>query len=560
MNRADVLRAAIPGPRRFLPGLSFGLLSSASVVALLACSAWLIVRAAEQPPILFFSMAVVGVRAFALARAVFRYLERLAGHDAAFRALADLRVGVYERLVPVAPDGLGRVRRGDLVSRIVADVDAQQDVPLRIVQPLLVSAVVATASVVGVWLLLPAMGAVLLVLLVLALAGGAVGAGLLSARADRELAPLRGELAERLNLVVTRLDVLIAFDAADEAVAHVTRAEEALARAARRRAASAGLAAAVLALCSGGAVWAGLALGVPAVGQLGGPALGVIALVPLAVFEVLATAPLAVQSARAALSSAQRLADLDREASSPALATDADVDPRAAQPTGHDIVLRDVTVSWPGAAGPALSGVSLELPAGARVLLTGASGSGKTTLAHALVRFLAYSGSYSLGGVEARTLPQDEVRRVIGLVEQQPYLFDDTIRQNLLFARPDAADAVLEDVLARVGLASWVAARGGLDARVGERGSLVSGGQAQRLALARALLADFDVLVLDEPTASVDAPVADALLCDLLRAAEGRTVVLIAHRVPPALVFDQRIRVERGTALTDGGSGAWNRG
>ncbi|NRD07936.1 thiol reductant ABC exporter subunit CydC [Rathayibacter agropyri] len=559
MNRADVLRAAIPGPRRFLPGLSFGLLSSASVVALLACSAWLIVRAAEQPPILFLSMAVVGVRAFALARAVFRYLERLAGHDAAFRALADLRVGVYERLVPVAPDGLGRVRRGDLVSRIVADVDAQQDVPLRIVQPLLVSAVVATASVVGVWLLLPAMGAVLLVLLVLAFAGGAVGAGLLSAHADRELAPLRGELAERLNLVVTRLDVLIAFDAADEAVGNVIRAEEALARAARRRAASAGLAAAVLALCSGGAVWAGLALGVPAVGQLGGPALGVIALVPLAVFEVLATAPLAVQSARAALSSAQRLADLDREASSPALASDADVDPRA-RPAGHDIVLREMTVSWPGAAGPALSGVSLELPAGARVLLTGGSGSGKTTLAHALVRFLAYSGSYSLGGVEARTLPQDEVRRVVGLVEQQPYLFDDTIRQNLLFARPNAADAVLEDVLARVGLASWVAARGGLDARVGERGSLVSGGQAQRLALARALLADFDVLVLDEPTASVDAPLADALLCDLLRAAEGRTVVLIAHRVPPALVFDQRIRVERGTALTDGGSGDWNRG
>lgn len=559
MNRADVLRAAIPGPRRFLPGLSFGLLSSASVVALLACSAWLIVRAAEQPPILFLSMAVVGVRAFALARAVFRYLERLAGHDAAFRALADLRVGVYERLVPVAPDGLGRVRRGDLVSRIVADVDAQQDVPLRIVQPLLISAVIATASVVGVWLLLPAMGAVLLVLLVLAFAGGAVGAGLLSARADRELAPLRGELAERLNLVVTRLDVLIAFDAAHKAVAHVTRAEEALARAARHRAASAGLAAAVLALCSGGAVWAGLALGVPAVGQLGGPALGVLALVPLAVFEVLATAPLAVQSARAALSSAQRLADLDREASSPALASDADVDPRA-RPAGHDIVLREMTVSWPGAAGPALSGVSLELPAGARVLLTGGSGSGKTTLAHALVRFLAYSGSYFLGGVEARTLPQDEVRRVVGLVEQQPYLFDDTIRQNLLFARPDAADAVLEDVLARVGLAPWVAARGGLDARVGERGSLVSGGQAQRLALARALLADFDVLILDEPTASVDAPVADALLCDLLRAAEGRTVVLIAHRVPPALVFDQRIRVERGRALTEGGDGVRNRG
>ncbi|PPF66359.1 thiol reductant ABC exporter subunit CydC [Rathayibacter tritici] len=551
MNRADVLRAAMPGPRRFLPGLGFGLLSSASAVALLACSAWLIVRAAEQPPILFLSMAVVGVRAFALARAFFRYLERLAGHDAAFRALAELRVGVYERLVPVAPAGLGRVRRGDLVSRVVADVDALQDVPLRVVQPLLVSAVIASASVVGVWLLLPAMGAVLLVLLLVAFAVGAVGAGTLSAQADRELAPLRGELAERLNLLVTRLDVLIAFDAADEALAAVERAEEALAKAARRRATSTGLAAAVLALCSGGAVWAGLALGIPALGDLGGPALGVVALVPLAVFEVAAAAPLAVQSARAALSSAQRVADLDAEAASPALASDADVDPLAATPRGSDIVLRDLAVSWPGAAEPALRGVSLELPAGARVLVTGGSGSGKTTLAHALVRFLGYSGSYLLGGVEARTLPQAEVRRVVGLVEQQPYLFDDTIRQNLLFARPDADDAVLEAVLERVGLGSWLAARGGLDARVGERGSLVSGGQAQRIALARALLAGFGVLILDEPTASVDAPVADALLADLLRAAEGRTVVLIAHRVAPGLVVDRRIRVADGTAGED---------
>ncbi|SMH35533.1 ATP-binding cassette, subfamily C, CydC [Rathayibacter oskolensis] len=550
MRRADVLRAAMPPARRFLPGLSFGLLSSASVVALLACSAWLIVRAAEQPPILFLSMAVVGVRAFALARAFFRYLERLSGHDAAFRALADLRVGVYERLVPVAPDGLGRVRRGDLVSRVIADVDSQQDVPLRVVQPLIVSGVVATAAVVGVWLLLPAMGLVLLVLLVLGFAGSAAGAGLLSARADRELAPLRGELAERVNLLVTRLDVLIAFDAAEQALAGVAEAEAELTRTARRRAASAGLTAAVLALCSGGAVWAALALGVPSIADLGGPALGVIVLVPLAVFEVVAAAPLAVQSARTALSGAQRLADLDREASSPALATDDAVDPGAPAPSGRDVVLRDLSAGWPGAASPALDGVTLELPAGARVLVTGGSGSGKTTLAHVLVRFLEYSGSYLIGGAEARTLPQAEVRRLVGLVEQQPYLFDDTIRQNLLFARPEADDAVLEDVLGRVGLASWTAARGGLDARVGERGALVSGGQAQRLALARALLADFDVLILDEPTASVDAPVADALLADLLRAAGGRTIVLIAHRVDPSLVFDRTIAVGGGTAVS----------
>jgi ATP-binding cassette subfamily C protein CydC len=181
------------------------------------------------------------------------------------------------------------------------------------------------------------------------------------------------------------------------------------------------------------------------------------------------------------------------------------------------------------------------------VLVTGASGSGKTTLAHVLVRFLDYRGRYRIGGVDARDLALDEVRRIVGLSEQVPYLFDESIRQNLLFAKEDASDEELMAVLSRVGLAEWVAERGGVDARVGERGALVSGGQAQRIALARALLADFPVLVLDEPTANVDADRAEALLRELLSAAAdpagSRAVVLISHLPVPDELVTTRLRI-----------------
>ncbi|NQX27866.1 thiol reductant ABC exporter subunit CydC [Microbacteriaceae bacterium VKM Ac-2854] len=544
MNRTEVLRAALPPTRRFAPGVIFGLLSAASAVALISVSGWLIVRASEQPPILFLSIAVVGVRAFALSRAAFRYVERLSSHDAAFRQLATLRAGVYERLVPVAPDGLGRLKRGDLVSRVVNDVDALQDRPLRVLQPLIVSVAVAVLSVVGVWLLAPVAGLALLICLVFAFVVGSLLVSAVSSRADRSLAPLRGELAERINALVTRLDVLIAFDAVDGALARIAQTERRLTRIGVRRAVAVGLSGAVVALATGAAVTAALAVGSESIASLGGPALGVLALTPLAVFEVFGMVPLALSHSRNVLASAQRVADLDRDAASPALADDSAV-VAGAEPAGSDLGLTDVTVSWPRSA-PVLREVTVHIRAGERALLTGASGSGKTSLAHALVRLLDYEGSYRVGGVEARTLPQNALRKVVGLVEQVPYLFDESIRQNLLFADDTADDERLTAALERVGLGPWLAARGGLDAPVGERGVLVSGGQAQRIALARALLADFPVLVLDEPTASVDAELADALIADLLAAAGSRTVLLITHRVAPGAAFDRHFQIADG--------------
>ena len=199
----------------------------------------------------------------------------------------------------------------------------------------------------------------------------------------------------------------------------------------------------------------------------------------------------------------------------------------------------------------ALDDLDLTIASGERLLVRGGSGAGKTTLAHVLVRFLDYRGSYRIGDVEASDLEPSAVRRIVGLVEQRPWLFDEDVRQNLLFARDTATDEDLLDVLDRVGLRAWLAERGGLDAKVGERGALVSGGQAQRIALARAMLADFPVLVLDEPTASVDPGRADALLRDLTDAAarSGRTVVLISHTGAPAGLIDRTVTLDAGTVV-----------
>ncbi|TFC11703.1 thiol reductant ABC exporter subunit CydC [Cryobacterium sp. MDB2-33-2] len=545
-----ILRLAQPSTRRFLPGLAAGVASALSAVALLATSAWLITRAAEQPPILYLSMAIVGVRAFALGRSAFRYLDRLTSHDAAFRQLAALRVGVFERILPLAPAGLANTRRGDLLTRLVRDVDDLQDFPLRVVQPLATAGMLAVVSVVGVWLLSPLAALGLALCLVLAGVLGTAASGSVAAGSERELAPLRGDLADRVLELVENIDVLTAFGVLDARLEGLAGADDRLRLATLRRSVGVGIQGAVLSLFAGAATVAALLAGFGGLsgGSLPGPDFAVIVLVSMAVFEIFAVVPAALGAWRQVRSSAQRVADAvpTTVPLEIPIESDADSGPDAvasaisAQPV---LLLSGVGASWPGATEPGVSGVTLRLGPGERVHLAGPSGAGKTTLAEVLVRFLDYTGSYTLDGVEANTLAPSAVRRVVGLCEQQPWLFDDSIRQNLLFARETASDDDLLAVLDRVGLGDWTAQRGGLDARVGERGALVSGGQAQRIALARALLADFPVLVVDEPTANVDEAQGDRLVRDILATAaeDGRAVLLISHTPVPDELITARV-------------------
>ncbi|MGW9629931.1 thiol reductant ABC exporter subunit CydC [Agromyces sp. NPDC055520] len=558
-----MLRRAIPSLGRLLPAVLFGIGSAGSSIVLLACSAWLIARAAEQPPVLYLSVAIVGVRAFALGRSVFRYLERLSGHDASFRQLASIRANVFERMLPIAPDGLAATRRGDLLDRFVSDVDELQNVPLRAVQPLVSAVIVLVAAVVGIWFIAPESAIAVLVCLVVGIGAALIVQQRAVARAEQTTAPLRGGLQAAIVEHVQALDVLVAFGAAVAGRRRIDELGARYARATRTRAAATGVAAAAMSAVGGFAVAASLAAAVPLLqgGRIDGPTFAVLCLVPLAIAEVATAVPLAASSLRLARASAARVAGAVPDS----IPVGIPITPEspAAPPAGDApplIELRGVQASWPVLAtaagtaatddgrGAALTRVDLSIAPGERLLVRGGSGAGKTTLAHVLVRFLDYAGSYRLGGVEARELDPADVRGIVGLVEQRPWLFDEDVRQNLIFARDTASDDELLEVLDRVGLREWVEERGGLDAKVGERGALVSGGQAQRLALARAMLSGFPVLVLDEPTASVDPERADALLRDLTDAASraGGSVVLISHApVDPALV-DRVVTIEDG--------------
>ncbi|WP_262508473.1 thiol reductant ABC exporter subunit CydD [Streptomyces spongiicola] len=549
---ARVRKASGAHRGRLATALLLGSLALGSAVGLLAVSGWLISRASEQPPVLHLMVAVTATRAFGIGRAVFRYTERLVSHDAVLRMLAELRVGVYRRLERIAPAGLSRTRRGDLLSRLVADVDALQDYWLRWLLPAGAALVVGAASVGFTAWLLPEAGAVLAVGLLTAGVAVPVLSGAVARRSERRLAPARGALTTQVVDLLRGTAELTVTGALARRAAAVREADRTLTRIAGRTATATALGGGLSAVACGLTVAFAAYAGVAAVhsGRIEGVELAVVVLAPLAAFEAVVGLPSAVQYRQRARRSAQRVFEV--------LDTPVPVGepprPAPAPASTFPLEVRGLTVRHAGGGRDALSGFDLTLTAGRRVAVVGASGSGKTTLAQALLRFVdARAGTYTIGGTDATSLDGDTVRRRVGLCAQDAHLFDSSIRENLRLARTDASEEELRAALASARLLEWAdSLPDGLDTLVGEHGARLSGGQRQRLALARALLADFPVLLLDEPAEHLDLATADALTADLLAATEGRTTVLITHRlrglheVDEVLVLDGGRTVQRG--------------
>ncbi|HSD66256.1 MAG TPA: thiol reductant ABC exporter subunit CydC [Vicinamibacteria bacterium] len=522
-------------------------------VALMGTSAWLLSRAALHPSIAALSVAVVGVRAFGVSRATLRYLERLVSHDVTLRLLARLRVAVFRALVPLAPARLADHRSGDLLGRAIEDVAALEGLFVRVLGPSLVA--VAVALLLGA--ALTPFGAGLAAAAVTGFVGSGTVLPWLARRrglaAGTRLARLRGELSARLVDGVQGEAELLAFGREADHASATAATSAAAVEAQQQHARASALGGALAGLGADLTAVAVLALAVPAVrsGGMDGVGLAVVTLVTLAAFEAVASLPGAWQGEGGARESARRLFELADQA--PAVREPVGPGPVAAGPP-RVLEVHDLRFAYPGASRLALDGVSLRLEPGRRVAVVGASGSGKSTLVHLLLRFWDVPpGSYLLDETDARAWPSDRVRAAYAFAAQRVHLFTGTLRENLALAAPRAGDREVRAALAAVRLDDLVARLpDGLDTWVGEQGQRLSGGERQRLALARALLRDAPFLLLDEPTAHLDAVVEREVLAEIVRAGAGRGTLLVTHRLAGLDAFDEVLVLDRGRVAERG--------
>ena len=550
------LALARPAAGRLALATLLGAGAVAAAIGLIATSAWLISRSAQRPQESAVAIAIVGVQFFALARGLCRYAERVIGHDAAFRVLSDLRVSVYERLERLAPLGLPAFGSGELLARLIGDIDSLQDLLLRVVPPFAIALLVGAATVGLMWWMLPAAGLILLVALLIAATLVSWLTGTLAARTEARQAAARGELTASVVDLIEGAPELAVNGATAEQLERAMAADTEVTQLAGTAARTAGIGQGLTSLCVGLAMWGALVAGVSAVhaGRLEGVLLAGIVLIPLVAFELVTPLPGATQTLQRVRRAAARV--LEVMDTPPPVQEPGN--PRTLASTGSPTLrTRDLRYRYPGQAHWALDGVDLDLSPGRRVAVVGPSGAGKSTLAGVLLRFLPYAGgSVTLDGIELAELDGDEIRRAIGLVAQDAHVFDNTLEENLRLARRGATAEEFDDALAAARLLDWTRELpAGLQTEVGERGARISGGQRQRLAIARALLADFPVLVLDEPGEHLDTQTADAIVADLLMVTEGRTTLLITHRLTGLEDVDEVLVLDHGRVLEHGTHG-----
>jgi thiol reductant ABC exporter CydC subunit len=516
-----------------------------AAVGLLATSGYLISRAAQHPDILALSLAIVGVRFFGISRALLRYGERLASHDLAFRTLTELRRRFFERLIPLVPSGIADLRRSDLLSRFVADVDRLQDLYLRAIGPPLVAILAGAVSVAVAAVILPAAGLALAAMLLL---GGVLAPTLTrwAARAaGRRQAAARAELgADLVEIASGSAEIAVAGREADW-IERSDRSSSRLAGLQVRDALSAGLASGLATALAAGAAVAIAAVAIPAVhsGALAGVLLAALVLLAMGAMEAVAPLGTAAASVDACADAALRIeAVLDRrppveEPSQP-----------TSLPAG-ELELRNVRFRYEAGGPWVLDGASLRLRPGRAVALLGPSGTGKSTLSELAVRFRdPDEGEVRLGGVDLREAASSAVRAAVRLSPQDAYLFTTSLRDNVAIGRAGATDEEIAAALEAVGLGGWIGSLpDGLDTAVGEAGARVSGGQRQRIAAARLFLADARFLIFDEPTAHLDPTGAASLLRRIAAlASQGPGVLVITHDAQDLSAFDEALVLAQG--------------
>ena len=524
----------------------------ASNVALLSVAAYLIAASALQLGLSQLTLPMFLVQIFGISRAALRYAERLVAHNVTFKLLASLRTWLYGRLEPLSPARLLGYRSGDLLARIVKDVEELENVYLRAFSPAIVAALISSLTFLVLYVFFePFLAFVTLGFLAVAGVGVPLLAGALARGLGRRQLRLRAELNAQVTDSVQGVQDLLALGRASEQQREISDLGRKLGRAQKGMAFVSGLQNALGDLMANLAACTVLILAIPLVGEgvIGGVYLAFLALLVLGSFEAVQPLGEAFQFLGRSLGAGQRLfeiADAEPEVTDP--------DEPLPAPTGHTLEFDHVSFRYQEDAPPVLDGISFKAEPGSRVAIVGPSGSGKSTVANLALRFWdPADGEVRLGGHDLRRYAQEDLHAAVGVVAQDTYVFNETLRDNLLLARPDATDAEAESALVQARLTEFARRLPqGLDTPLGEQGLRISGGERQRLAIARALLEDAPVLILDEPTANLDPATEHELLAAVYDLSPGRTTLTITHRLVHMERMDEILVLEGGRIVERG--------
>jgi ATP-binding cassette, subfamily C, bacterial CydC len=529
-----------------------GIGTMASNIGLLSVAAYLIAASALQYGLSQLTLPMFLVQIFGISRAAVRYLERLVSHNVTFKLLADLRTWLYGRLEPLSPARLLEHRSGDLLTRIVKDVEELENIYLRTFSPVIVAVAISALTFVALYIFDPTLAFVALGFLTLAGVGVPLLVSLLARRLGRRELELRAELGVQVVDGVQGVQDLLALGRASDQEQKISDLDQQLGRMQKRMASIGGLQNTLNDMAMNLAMVTILILAIPLVNEGSVPAvyLAFLALLTLGSFEAVQPLGTAFQFLGRSLGAGERLFEIaDAE---PQIV---DPDNPLPPPVDHTLEFDRVGFRYREDEPPVLDEISFKVEPGSRVAIVGPSGSGKSTLVYLALRFWDPThGEVKLGGHDVRGYAQEDLRRAIGVVSQGTHLFNETLRDNLLLAKPDATDSEVESALERAQLIEFVRhLPQGLDTPLGEQGLRFSGGERQRLAIARALLEDAPVLILDEPTANLDPATEHELLATLYEPAPDRGTLAITHRLvhmeqmDEILVMDRGWIVERGT-------------
>lgn len=538
-------------------GVVLAIVTLLASIGLLTLSGWFLSASAVVGVAGIYSfnymLPAAGVRGAAITRTAGRYFERLVSHDATFRVLSHLRVSTFSKLLPLSPAGLARFRQGDLLNRVVADVDTLDHLYLRVISPLVGALVVILVVTLGlgvldVTLALTLGGIMLLTLLLLPPLFYRLGKS-----TGEKLTALRGQYRQHLTSWLQGQAELTIFGASQRYREQMENTELSWHDAQRRQSELTALAQALMLLISGFAVIAMLWLAAGGVGgnTQPGPLIALFVFCALAAFEALAPVTGAFQHLGQVIASARRITEITD--CPPEVTFSAG---ETALPAQVDLRLDAVSFTYPQQVQPALKGVSLEVTAGQRVAILGRTGCGKSTLLQLLTRaWDPQQGEILLNGQPLASLSEAALRATISVVPQRVHLFSATLRDNLLLASPAASDEALATVLTQVGLEKLLD-DGGLNSWLGEGGKQLSGGELRRLAIARALLHDAPLFLLDEPTEGLDATTESQILDLLAEVTKGKTVLMVTHRLRGLSQCDQIIVMDNGEIIEQGNHAA----